>query len=174
VKQKKIGIVVKKRILALIIFAVLLGSLTVSVHAQQSFNVPVETKHAENINLNQGDSVNGTMCLTGNPGSGIDFSVTAPNGKELVSDNFTSFVNFTFTAPMNGIYVMTFDNSFCSCEGGKNVTLDYTVNNGPVQINSQAGSNEEILIITAIIAVAIIITTSAVVISTKRRKTKNE
>ncbi len=161
-----------KRILTLIVFAVLLGSLTVSVvHAQQSFNIPVNTKQTENMNLSQGDSVNGTVCVTGSSGVGIDFSVTAPDGKELVSENFTCFVNFTFTASKNGIYVMTFDNSFCSCEGGKNVTLDYTVNKGLVQINTQAGPNEEVLIITAIIATAITIATSAVVFTMRRRKT---
>ena len=129
-----------KHILALIVFLVLLSSLTAFVHASQTFTVPPLSEQTVNVNLSQGDFVNGTVSVSGGTGTGVDFMVTDPNGKELLSYNYTCFTNFSFSASITGTYLLSFDNSFCSCYGGKNVTLDYSVNDKPVQVASQGGS----------------------------------
>ena len=130
-----------KHIFVLIVFFVLLGSLTVFVHAQQTFTVPPLSEQTVKVNLNQGDSVNGTFSVSGGTGTGVDFMVSDPNGKELLSYNYTSYTSFSFSASITGTYILSFDNSFCSCVGGKTVTLNYSVNDKPVQVSSQGGSN---------------------------------
>jgi multisubunit Na+/H+ antiporter MnhC subunit len=107
--------------------------------------------------------VNGTFSVTGGTGTGVDFIVTDPNGKQLSSSNFTSARSFSFSAKINGTYVMSFDNSFCSCEGGKNVTLEYSVSNsGGTSI--EAASSEGFPVISALVLTAAIAAVSVVAV----------
>ena len=76
------GAFLNKPIFALIFFLVLLGSLTVFVHAQQMFTVPPLSEQTVKVNLNQGDCVNGTVSASGGTGTGVDFvmnDLTAKN-----------------------------------------------------------------------------------------------
>jgi len=159
-------------VFVLIVFLVLLGSITTFAHAAQTFTVPPGSKQAVNVNLNQGDSVNGTISVSGGTGTGVDFTVTDPNGKELLSYNYTSYTGFSFSASINGTYILGFDNSFCSCFGGKNVTLDYSVNDKPVQASIQDKSNGEFPTDIALIVVIVIVAISAIIIL-MRRQTAN-
>ena len=61
--KTKTGTFVNKPIFVLIVFLMLLGSLTVFVHAQQTFTVPPLSEKTVNVNLNQGDSVKGTVSV---------------------------------------------------------------------------------------------------------------
>jgi hypothetical protein len=102
--------------------------------------------------------------------------VTDPNGKHLTSYNYTSYANFSFSASVTGTYLFTFDNSFCTCEGGKNVTLDYAVievSSTPVPLSSQGESNIGFPILITLIAVIVITTGVAAVIKIRRRKTNS-
>jgi hypothetical protein len=164
---------VNKHILVLIVFLVLLSSLTAYAHASQIFTVPPISKQTVNVNLSQGDSVNGTFSVSGGTGTGVDFMVTNPNGKELVSYNYTSFTNFSFSASINGTYLLSFDNSFCSCYGGKTVTLDYSITNKTVQVNSQSDSYNGFPIVPIVItlSVVIVIAISTVIILMRRLRT---
>ena len=150
----------------------LLGSLIAIVHAQQTtFTVPPLSGQTVKLDLNQGDSVNGTFSASGGTGTGIDFKVTDPNGKELLSYNYTDSKAFSFSASTAGTYNMSFDNSFCSCEGGKNVTLDYSVNK-PVQGSLEAASNGGFPFATVLILAIVIVAVAAVVIMMTRPRTK--
>lgn len=162
-----------KHILVLIFFLVLLSSLTAFVHASQTFTVPPISQQTVKVNLSQGDFVDGTFSVSGGTGTGVDFMVSDPNGKELLSYNYTSFTNFSFSASITGTYLLSFDNSFCSCYGGKTVILDYSVNNKTVQVDTQAGSYEGTPIVPIILAfsVAIAIAISAVAILIRHLKT---
>jgi hypothetical protein len=167
---------VKKHIFALILFFVLTGSLlTVFANSSTAFTVPPLSQKTVNVNLNQGDSVNGTFSVTGGTGTGVDFIVTDPKGKELLSSNFTSAQSFSFSAKINGTYMMSFDNSFCSCEGGKNVTLEYSVSNSGGASVEDASSEglpviSALVLTVAIAAVAVV----AVVFLIRRPKANSE
>lgn len=161
-----------KPFLVLTVFLLAVGSSAVFVHAQ-TFTVPPLSQQTVNVNLNRGDCVNGTFSALGGTGTGIDFKVTDPNGKELLSYNYTSSKAFSFSATANGTYKLCFDNSFCSCEGGKNVTLDYSVNT-LAQGSIEAGSNKgfPVAMVLISVAVAAIIVIAAVVTITRRPKQK--
>ena len=141
---------------------------------QQTFTVPPLSEQTVKVNLNQGDSVNGTFSVSGGTGTGVDFMVSDPNGKELLSYNYTSYTSFSFSASITGTYILSFDNSFCSCVGGKNVTLDYSVNDKPVQVSSQGGSdgsNGGFPIVIILVLVIVIVAIAVVVILMRRPRT---
>ena len=127
-----------------------------------------------NLNLNRGDSVSGTLSVTGGTGTGVDFMVSDPNGKDLLSYNYTSYTSFLFSASITGTYDLIFNNSFCSCEGGKNVTLNYSVNDktaqGSLEVTSKGGFPTIIILILISASVAIV----AVVILMRHQKTKTD
>ncbi len=151
----------------------LLGSLTVFVHAQQTFTVPPLSEKTVPLNLNQGNFVKGTVSVSGGTGTGVDFMVSDPNGKELLSYNYTSYMSFSFSASITGTNVLSFDNSLCSCAGGKNVTLAYSVNDKPVQASSQGGSNGGFPFVIIPILAIVVAAIAVVVILIRRPRTNN-
>ena len=169
-----IGTFVSKPIFVLIVFFLLLGSLAVFVHASQTFTVPPLSEQTVKVNLNQGDFVKGTVSVSGGTGTGVDFMVNDPNGKEILSYNYTTYTTFSFSASITGTYTLSFDNSFCSCEGGKNVTLNYSVNDktaqGSLEVTSKGGFPTIIILILISASVAIV----AVVILMRHQKTKTD
>ena len=139
-----------------------------TVHASETFTVDPGKKQAVSINLGQGDSVNGTFSIAGGSGTGVDFMVSDPSGKSLMSYNFTSGMNFSFSASTGGFYFLSFDNSFCSCAGGKNVTLSYEVNKNQsdnFSLGASSGSYPEVL---ALIGIAVALAAFAVAVLLKR------
>ena len=126
------------------------------------------------VNLNQGDFVNGTVSVSGGTGTGVDFMVSDPNGKELLSYNYTSYTSFSFSASITGTYILSFDNSFCSCVGGKTVTLNYSVNDKPVQVSLKDESNGGFPIVIILILVIVIVAIAAVVILMRRPRTNTK
>ena len=162
-----------KPIFVLIVFFLLWGSLTALVHAQQTFTIPPLSERTVKLNLNQGESVSGTVSVSGGTGTGVDFMVNDPNGKELLSYNYTSYTSFAFSASITGTYVLSFDNSFCSCAGGKNVTLNYSVNDKPVPVSSQGGSNGGFPIVIIPVLAIVVAAIAVVVILIRRPRTNN-
>jgi hypothetical protein len=67
---------------------------------------------------------------------------------------------------------LSFNNSFCSCVGGKNVALDYSVNDKPIQGSSNALSNGKFSAL-IIIVLAIVIAAGAAVVLLIRRLSAN-
>lgn len=133
------------------------------------FTVPPLSEQTVKVNLNQGDCVNGTFSASGGTGTGVDFAVMNPNGKELLSYNYTTLKTFSFSASTAGTYELSFDNSFCSCEGGKNVMLTYSVSK-PVQGSLAAKSNQEFPFIIVLILVIVIVAAAVVVMMMRRQK----
>ena len=165
------GTSVNKHVFALIVFLVLLASLIVCVHASTTFTVPPLSEQTVKVNVNQGDSVKGTVSVSGGTGTGVDFMISDPNGKELLSYNYTSYTTFSFSASITGTYALSFDNSFCSCEGGKNVTLDYSVNDKPANGSLDVGSSGGFPLVIILILVIVIVAIAAVVILMRRPRT---
>jgi len=175
---------VKKPIFTLIIFVLLLGSLASFVHAE-TFTVPPLSERTVKLDLNQGDSVKGTISVTGGTGTGVNFMVSDPDGKEVLSYNYTTYATFSFSASITGTYTLSFDNSFCSCAGGKNVTLNYSVNqepvqvrlpsgaNTPFQVNSQSGFNGALPLVIVLVLVIVIVAIASFVIFMRRSRAKN-
>jgi hypothetical protein len=65
---------------------------------------------------------------------------------------------------------LSFDNSFCSCVGGKNVTLAYSINNKQAQGSLDAASSRGFPIVVTLILVIAIVAVAAVIILIKRPK----
>jgi hypothetical protein len=153
----------------------LFGVLTVCVHASTTFTVPPLSEQTEKVNLNQGDSVKGTISVSGGTGTGVDFMVSDPNGKEMLSYNYTTYTTFSFSASITGTYTLSFDNSFCSCEGGKNVTLNYSVNDKPAQGSLDVASSGDfptVIILILVSVIVVVASVAAVVILIRRPRTK--
>ena len=160
-----------KRILVLIPFVlVFLSSFSVLVYASQTFTVAPLSSQPINVELVAGDSVNGTFSVTGGTGTGIDFMVKDPNGKQLLSYNFTSSKNFSFSASTNGSYTLIFGNSFCSCEGGKTVTLNYSINEKTISGSLEGTSDRLVSIVMVITLVSLVLVIVAVVILMRQQR----
>jgi hypothetical protein len=89
-------------------------------------------KQIVSLDLNHGDCVNGTLIVSGGDSNEIRLQVEDPNGANVLSYYYTAYANFSFSANTTGTYQLTLDNSFCSCNTAKNVTIEYTVNNAHV------------------------------------------
>lgn len=162
------------RIFGLILLLVLIGSsLTVFVNASTMFTVPPLSEKNVNVNLKQGDSVKGSFSVTGGTGTGVDFCVTNPDGKQLLSYNFTSYQSFAFSASINGTYTLSFDNSFCSCEGGKNVTLEYSVNKA-VSSGLDVASSGGFPVVPTVVLAAVIVAAATAVFLIRRPRANTE
>jgi hypothetical protein len=143
------------------------------VQATETFMISPGNKQSESVNLNKGDFVNGTLSVSGGSGIGVDFNVSDPNGKELLSQNYVTNSNFSFSASTTGIYTLTFDNSFCSCTTGKNVTLDYSVNNSTQSSSESLFEAGFPIAIIVIFAIAILTITVVVIMKISLRKEPN-
>jgi hypothetical protein len=143
------------------------------VQATETFMISPGNKQSINVNLNKGDFVNGTFSVSGGSGIGVDFNVSDPNGKQLLSQNYVTYANFSFSASTPGTYTLTFDNSFCSCTTGKNVTLDYVVNNSTQSSSESLFEAGFPIAIIVIFALAILTITVVVIIKISLRKEPN-
>jgi emp24/gp25L/p24 family/GOLD len=168
------GTSVNKHVFVIIVFLLLPASLMVCVQASTTFTVPPLSEQTVRVNLNQGDSVKGAVSVSGGTGTGVDFLVSDPNGKQLLSYNYTTYTTFSFSASMKGTYTLSFDNSFCSCAGGKNITLDYTVNIKPVQGGLDVGSNAGFSLVIILILVIVIVAITAIVILMRHSRTNTD
>jgi hypothetical protein len=111
---------------------VLCFSSSLTVNASQTFVLEPNNKQIVSLDLNHGDFVNGTVIVSGGDSNEIRLQVEDPNGANILSYYYTAYANFSFSANTTGTYQLTLDNSFCSCNTAKNVTIDYTVNNAHV------------------------------------------
>ncbi len=143
------------------------------VQATETFTISPGNKQSVNVNLNKGDFVNGTISVSGGSGIGVDFNVSDPNGKELLNQSYVTYTNFSFSASTTGTYTLTFDNTFCSCTTGKNVTLDYSVNNSTQSSSESLFAAGFPIAIMVILAVAILTIAVVVIMKISLRKEPN-
>lgn len=155
----------RKIISFVILCLVLFGSLAISVQGKEIFTVPNLSQINRNVNLSSGDSVTGSISVSGGLGNGINFFVVDPNGNTIVNYDRTTSTSFSFSASTAGNYKMTFDNSF-SLLSSKSVTLDYSVHSANIL------SQNTILIIVSLVVVLILMFVGVAV--SKRTRTRHQ
>ena len=118
----------KKALTILISIALLSFSLITVCSASETFTVPVSQETDRIINLNGGDTLQGSLIVVGGSGNDINFIVTDNHNNIILEYNHTSVLNFSFTAQEGGSYTLHFINSF-SLDSAKSIMLNYNVAN---------------------------------------------
>jgi hypothetical protein len=116
----------KKRILFCVFSLVLLSAFIAYVNALETVTVSPFGQMIRTLNLNEGDSVNGSISV--NPAGLGGFYVLGPEQKSVLvtfSPMNSQPIPFSFSADVSGSYTIRFD-SFDMLRS-TTVTLDYTV-----------------------------------------------
>ena len=93
----------------------------------QNCDAPAGSQCTLTFNLNNGDSVSGSVSVAGGSGNDINFYITNPSGAQIYNaGRITGGTSFSFTADSSGAYILHFDNSF-SLFSDKQVTVSYDV-----------------------------------------------
>jgi hypothetical protein len=100
--------------------------LLISAYASETFTVPNLQTNVRTISLKEGDSVTGSITVSGGSGNDVNFYATDPNSNTILRLDRTTQTSFSFSATTTGTYTMIFDNTF-SLISSKTVTLDYSV-----------------------------------------------
>jgi len=87
-----------------------------------SIDVPARDRKKVEVNLNNGDHVSGRVTLIG---ESINFTVSDPDGRVILSYTVSNPVDFQFTTEKAGTYCFYFENY--SSDEPKFVTLNYNV-----------------------------------------------
>jgi hypothetical protein len=127
------------------------------------------------IHLFKGDSVSGTISVSGGSGNDINFRATDPNGNDLAYQDRTTYTSFSFTASISGTYTLTFDNSF-SLLSSKSVSLSYSVQSPtpePLLGGDSPAGGLNILLIAGLAVVAFIVVILVIVIVLARKHAIN-
>jgi hypothetical protein len=136
----------------------LLGSSFAFANAAETFTVPNFSIHTVTIDLNQGDTVTGSVSVSGGSGNDINLIIQDSDGNIVATYSHITSSSFSFTASQKGTYKLVFDNTF-SLLTSKSVTVDYSVN---------SPSNNIIIAVVAVILIVVVI--AAIVIVKKRSK----
>lgn len=163
-----------KKVSIVLISVLLLFSFLSLVKADtQTFTVPNLGSQVMSLNLTQGDSVSGSISVSGGSGNDVNIQITDPNGNSLGSYDRTTYESFSFTASISGTYELTFDNSF-SLLSSKSVTVDYTVQTptpAPLLGGGNGSGNMAEIGIIALIAVIILVMIVVAIGASRRNKT---
>lgn len=109
-----------------------MGSVPASAATVQNCTAPAGSQCTLTFNLNNGDSVSGSVSVTGGSGNDINFYITNPAGAQIYSAGRVSGgTSFSFTADSSGAYILHFDNSF-SLLSSKQVTVSYDASSAGV------------------------------------------
>jgi len=146
--------------------------------ADQTFSIAPLSQKTITLPLTESQCVNGSFSVTGGTGTGLDFLISAPDGSKMLSSNFTSGQNFNFDANTNGNFTLTFSNSFCSCEGGKNVSLTYNVSQNALS-SEKSDKSEELptqtaLLLSTAVAVAAVLASGALLLTRHKKRAENQ
>ncbi len=156
-----------KKILALVLSITIL-CLTFSVVSanSQTFTVPAGSSEQVSLNLNGGDSVTGTISVSGGSGNDVNFKITDSNGNIISSQDRITSTSFSFTASTSGTYKLSFDNSF-SVFSSKSVSLDYSVQS-PLLGGGSSGGFVSLLLIVALVAIVIAVVVVVIVVVVRK------
>jgi hypothetical protein len=141
-----------------LISLVLLSAFLAFASAAETFTVPNFSIHTVTLDLNQGDTVTGSVSVSGGSGNDINLIIQEPDGSIVATYTQITSSSFSFTASQKGTYKLIFDNTF-SLLTSKSVTLDYSVN-----------SPSSSLIIAVVAAIIIVVVIAAIVVVKKRSK----
>ena len=118
----------KKVSFLLFVSLIILSSLICGVRAE-TFTVPPLQEITRDLDLKEENKVEGEISVIGGTGNDINFYVTDPTGDIIINQPRVTHTEFSFTASIDGIYTLHFDNTF-SLISSKSVTLDYSIS-GP-------------------------------------------
>jgi hypothetical protein len=163
IRQALTGLVLKmksKQFIASITLMslVLLGAFLAFASAAETFTVPNFSVHTVTLDLNQGDSVTGSVSVSGGTGNDINLIIQEPDGNIVATYSHITSSSFSFTASQKGTYKIIFDNTF-SLLTSKSVTVDYSVN-----------SPSSTLVIAVVAVIIIVVVIAAIVVMKKRAK----
>ena len=108
-----------------LLFGVSMLTINMTHAVSRTVSVAPGEEEVENIGLKVADEVSGKISVVGDSSDDINFFITDPDGKVVVSFNRVSLTSFRFKASKEGIYTLHFDNTF-SAEP-KTVTFNYDV-----------------------------------------------
>jgi hypothetical protein len=105
------------------VFLVLNTSIVNAV--SRTIRIEAGEKKTESVYLNVNSVISGKLNAIGDSNSEIDFYITGPDGKTVLSKERITVKNFRLTAAKEGTYTLHFDNSFSTER--KTVTYNYDV-----------------------------------------------
>lgn len=111
---------------ALILVASMFMFVAVATADNASFTVQPQKEHVITLSLHGTDSVSGSFSVASNNETGINFYISDPQGKTILTYNNVLQRSFTFTAESTGNYQLHFDNSLSSAYS-KTVALNYNI-----------------------------------------------
>lgn len=168
----------KKSIALSLSIILILVAFSLAFVTAATFTVPAGNTQQVQVNLTEGDSVSGTISVSGGSGNDIDFKAIDPNGNTLKQQDRTTSSSFSFTAATSGTYILSFDNSF-SILTSKSVSLSYSIKS-PTPTPSPSPSptaapflgggsaTDNTILIGGIIAIIVIILVIAIFVSRKK------
>ena len=126
-------------------------------------SVPAGYVSTLTLNLQKGQTLSGSLSISGGSGNDVDFHVTNPQGSTIIDRGRVSGgTSFSFTADSDGAYTLHFDNSF-SLFSSKEVRTTYDVSS-PYVPNIGGTDLSVILLIVGIISVALIVIVAMVLV----------
>jgi hypothetical protein len=132
-------------------------SITALASCSQTFTVPSLNVTTIQLRLNQGDTVSGSIMVSGGVGNDINFRVTDPQWNDLLIYSRIIQTEFSFQAPTSGSYILHFDNTIGLGALPKTITLDYNIT------QSIAGIPRNTFLLFLAFAIAVLIIIAAVI-----------
>ncbi len=104
----------------------LAGALEVAYSTNASFTIQPLKEHTVNLDLKETDGVSGSFSTISNDDTGVNFYITDPYNKTILSYDNVLQRSFSFTTEVDGRYQLHFDNSL-SASSRKTVSLNYDI-----------------------------------------------
>lgn len=105
---------------------VLAGALGIAYGTNASFVIQPLTEHTVNLELKETDGVSGSFSTVSIDEKGVNFYITDPYNNTLLRYDNVLQRSFSFTAEVDGLYQLHFDNSL-SVSSRKTVSLNYDI-----------------------------------------------
>lgn len=114
------------------------------------------------MNLDQGDTVTGSISVSGGLGDAIDFWVTDPAGAQVLDfGRVSGGTEFSFSADRSGAYSLHFENGFSSTSS-KTVTVTYTLEKRVAPGLGIGPSDSSFIVFVVIVVVIVVVVAMAV------------
>lgn len=141
----------------------------VSAAEMETITVPPLRSVGFIFNLGVGDTVRGSISVSGGSGNDVDFWVTDPGGSHILNFGRVSRgTDFSFRADRSGAYTLHFDNSF-SLISSKMVIITFDVER-PIIPGVGAGPLDwsSIVLVAIVLAIIVIVVVAAVIMLRRR------
>lgn len=148
----------KKFVLSFLLVAFLTTSIFGIAVASETKTINVGAGYLGTLafNLDSGQTLSGSISISGGSGNDVNFYATNPQGATILnSGRVSGGTSFSLTAESSGAYTLHFDNSF-SIFSSKTVTVSYDVKS-PSIINTGGIDTNLLLMIGAVVLISIIV-----------------